>query len=423
MRIPFISKFIEKRSTVSPALEAFIKGADLDANTVANSGKFVNEDTAMQVSAVYACVKVLAETVASLPLPLYKREQNGGKEKAYAHPLYRVLHDLPNSDMTSFTFREVMMTYLLLWGNAYAQIIRDGQKRIIGLEPLKPQNMSITRDEKTKKLKYQYTDGVKTIEFKQEQVFHIPALSFDGIKGISPIAQAREAIGLALATEEFGARFFGNGARPGGVLEHPGVVKDPQKLRESWEAVYKGAKNAHKIAVLEEGMKYREIGIPPEDAQFLETRKFQLNEICRIFRVPPHLVGDLERSTNNNIELQSIEFVVHTVRPWLVRWEQAIFKSLLSEADKEIYFAKFNVDGLMRGDFNSRMAGYAVGRQNGWLSANDIRGLEDMNPIPKEQGGDLYLVNGNMVAASQAAQNGGDANVKATKNSAGTQDS
>ncbi len=292
------------------------------------------------------------------------------------------------------------MTQLLLWGNAYAQIVRGKGGQVLELWPLSPAGMEIIRDEKTKQLVYRHTEGVKTTEYKPEQIFHIPGLGFDGVKGLSPIAMAREAIGLALATEEFGARFFGNGARPGGILEHPGVVKDPEKLRKSWEEVYKGLQNSHKIAVLEEGMKYHEIGIPPEDAQFLETRKFQLNEICRLFRVPPHLVGDLERATFSNIEHQSIDFVVHTIRPWLVRWEQAIIKDLLLPEERKLYFPKFNVDGLLRGDFKTRMEGYAIGRQNGWYSANDIRELEDMNPIPEEAGGDLYLVNGNMLPVS-----------------------
>jgi HK97 family phage portal protein len=265
----------------------------------------------------------------------------------------------------------------------------------------------VERDIEFGRLIYKYLKDGQQIILTSEQVLHIPGLGFDGIKGYSPIHMAREAIGLALATEEFGARFFGNGARPGGILEHPGVVKDPEKLRKSWEEVYKGIKNSHKIAVLEEGMKYHEIGIPPEDAQFLETRRFQLNEICRIFRVPPHLVGDLTRATFSNIEHQSIEFVVHTIRPWLVRWEQAITKCLLREGERKIYFPKFTVDGLLRGDFKARMEGYAIGRQNGWLSANDIRELEDLNPIPEEQGGDLYLVNGNMIPAKSAGEKKG----------------
>ena len=221
-------------------------------------------------------------------------------------------------------------------------------------------------------------------------------------------------MGLALATEEFGARFFGNGARPGGVLEHPGVVKDPEKLRDSWNKVYQGTANSHKIAVLEEGMKYHEIGMSPEDSQFLQTRSFQLTEICRIFRVPPHMIGDLSRSTFSNIEHQSIDFVVHTIRPWLVRWEQAISRTLLTDEERTIYYAKFNVDGLMRGDFATRMSGYAIARQNGWMSANEIRALENMNKIPPEQGGDLYLLNGNMISAAQTnpVNSGGAGNVE-----------
>lgn len=189
-------------------------------------------------------------------------------------------------------------------------------------------------------------------------------------------------------------------------VSDPGVLKDPEKVRKSWETVYRGANNAHKIAVLEEGLTYKDIGLPQKDAQFLETRQFQLNEICRIFRVPPHLVGDLSRSTFSNIEHQSIDYVVHTLRPWLVRWEQSANMNLLNEYERTEYFAKFNVDGLLRGDFATRMQGYAVGRQNGWYSANDIRELEDLNPIPEDQGGDIYLVNGNMVTAENASQAG-----------------
>lgn len=402
MKIPRFIRFFDRRdSPISGRLKAFLLGEDISPGMVSTAGIRVNEETALRVTAVYACVRVIAETVASLPLPLYRRLERG-KEKVTAHPLYSILHDMPNPEMTSFTFREVLMTHLLLWGNAYAQIVRDKRGQVLELWPLSPSGMELVRDDKARQLVYRYTEGMKTIEYKPEQIFHIPGLSFDGVKGLSPIAVTREAIGLAMATEEFGSRFFGNGARPGGILEHPGVVKDPEKLRKSWEEVYKGVHNSHKIAVLEEGMKYHEIGIPPEDAQFLETRKFQLNEICRIFRVPPHLVGDLERATFSNIEHQSIDFVMHTIRPWLVRWEQAIVKALLLPEERKLYFPRFNVDGLLRGDFKTRMEGYAIGRQNGWYSANDIRELEDMNPIPEEAGGDLYLVNGNMLPAKLA---------------------
>jgi HK97 family phage portal protein len=233
-------------------------------------------------------------------------------------------------------------------------------------------------------------------------VLHIPGLGFDGLVGYSPIAMAKNAIGMGLACDEYGASFYQNGAQPGGVLEHPGVVKDPKRVRDSWNAIYQGSGNAHRIAVLEEGMKFQAVGIPPEQAQFLETRKFQINEIARIFRVPPHMVGDLEKSSFSNIEQQSLEFVKYTLDPWVVRWEQAIQKALFLPSEKRSYFTKFNVDGLLRGDYQSRMNGYSVGRQNGWLSSNDIREMEDMNRIPVEQGGDLYLINGNMTKLQDA---------------------
>lgn len=389
----------------------FIKGVDLDTGQQSNSGVEVDEESSLRISAVYACVKVIAETIASLPLVLLKELSNGDNEKAKQHPLYSVLHDSPNSEMTSFTFREMLMTNLLLWGNAYALIKRDANGHVVELYPLKSKNMVVERDAVTNTIKYTYTNnkGI-TKTYKPKQVLHIPAFTFDGIVGVSPITYAREAMGLSLATEEFGARFFGNGARPGGVLEHPGVVKDPEKLRDSWNKVYQGTQNSHKVAVLEEGMKYHEIGISPEDSQFLQTRAFQVNEICRIFRVPPHMIGDLSRSTFSNIEHQSIDFVVHTIRPWVARWEQAITRSLLNDEEKTIYYARFNVNGLMRGDFNSRMSGYAIARQNGWMSANEIRALEDMNKIPDGQGGDLYLLNGNMISAIKAGQTGGTPN-------------
>jgi len=240
------------------------------------------------------------------------------------------------------------------------------------------------------------------VTLRRDEILHIPGLGFDGLIGYSPIAMAKNAIGMSLATEEYGASFFANGANPGGVLEHPGVIKDIQRVKDSWNSAYQGSGNAHRIAVLEEGMKFQAIGIPPEQAQFLETRKFQINEIARIFRIPPHMVGDLEKSSFSNIEQQSLEFVKYTLNPWVVRWEQSLQQSLLLPSEKNSIFIKFNVDGLLRGDYQSRMNGYAVGRQNGWLSANDIRELEDMNRIPAEEGGDQYLVNGNMLPLSQA---------------------
>jgi HK97 family phage portal protein len=364
------------------------------------SGKTVNERTALQTTAVYACVRILAETIASLPLHTF-RYTNRGKEKALEHPLYYLLHNEPNSEMTSFVFRETLMSHLLLWGNAYAQIIRDGRGQILSLYPLLPDKMTVDRATNGEII-YQYRTERGMYLLRREEVLHIPGLGFDGLIGYSPIAMAKNAIGMAIATEEYGASFFANGANPGGVLEHPGVVKDPKRVRESWNAVYQGSSNAHRVAVLEEGMKFQAIGIPPEQAQFLETRKFQINEIARIFRVPPHMLADLEKSSFSNIEQQSLEFVKYTLDPWVIRWEMAIQKALFLPSEKKQYFVKFNLDGLLRGDYQSRMTGYATGRQNGWLSSNDIRELENMNPIPPELGGDLYLINGNMTKLHDA---------------------
>jgi HK97 family phage portal protein len=374
------------------------------------AGKPVNEHTAMQITAVYSCVRILAETVAGLPLHVYKYNDSGGKEKYLQHPLYKLLHDEPNSEMTSFSFRETLMTHLLLWGNAYAQIIRNARGEIIALYPLMPNKMTVDRD-KTGRLFYLYqrsTEDAPTlgkdnmVYLDPSDVLHIPGLGFDGLVGYSPIAMAKNAVGLSMATEEYGAKFFANGATPGGVLEHPGTIKDPQKIKESWNAAYQGSANSHRVAVLEEGMKYQQIGVPPEQAQFLETRKFQINEIARIFRIPPHMLADLEKSSFSNIEQQSLEFVKYTLDPWVVRWEQTMCRSLLMQSEKPIVFIKFNVDGLLRGDYASRMNGYATARQNGWMSANDIRELENLDRIPVELGGDLYLINGAMTKLQDA---------------------
>lgn len=393
------------------------------------SGRPVNERTAMQTTAVYACVRILAEAVASLPLHVYEYQDDGGKKLVHDHPLYYLLHDEPNPEMTSFVFRETLMSHLLIWGNAYAQIIRDGAGRVLGLYPLLPDKMEVQRDDKGN-IYYVYSRNSDenptfkeygNIILKAEDVLHIPGLGFDGLIGYSPIAMAKNAVGMTLACEEYGASFFANGANPGGVLEHPGVLKDPSKVRESWNSVYRGVSNAHKIAVLEEGMKYQQIGIPPEEAQFLETRKFQINEIARLYRIPPHMVGDLDKSSFSNIEQQSLEFVKYTLDPWVIRWEQSLQRSLLLPGEKGKYFIKLNVDGLLRGDYQSRMNGYAVGRQNGWFSANDIREMENMNPIPDEEGGNLYLINGAMTkladAGAFAKTDTGQQNTPAQENS------
>ena len=392
------------------------------------AGKAVTERSAMQMTAVYACVRILSEAIAGLPLHLYRYNKDGGKEKALDHPLYLLLHDEPNPEMTSFVFRETLMTHLLLWGNAYAQIIRNGKGEVVAMYPLMPNRMTVDRDENGQ-LYYEYRRGcdeaggkAETVKLRPCDVFHVPGLGFDGLVGYSPIAMARNAIGLAIATEEYGAKFFANGASPGGVLEHPGTIKDPQRVRESWQSTFGGSGNSNKIAVLEEGMKFTPISISPEQAQFLETRKFQINEIARIFRVPPHMVGDLEKSSFSNIEQQSLEFVKYTLDPWVVRWEQSLMRTLFTKEEKQQYFIKFNVEGLLRGDYASRMSGYATARQNGWMSANDIRELENLDRIPAEEGGDLYLINGAMLPLANAGAYAGVSTEKEDEKEDETQD-
>lgn len=397
MKIPFLSKFFQTRA--SPK-NTFWSSAYSFFFGTSSSGQTVNERTAMQTTAVYACVRILAETIASLPLHTYRYTERG-KEKAMDHPIYYLLHSEPNPEMTSFVFRETLMGHLLLWGNAYAQIIRDGRGRVAGLYPLLPNKMLVNRNDQGM-LYYQYVKDGQTFLLRNYEVLHIPGLGFDGLIGYSPIAMAKNAIGMAIATEEYGAKFFANGASPGGVLEHPGVVKDPARIRESWNAVYQGSGNAHRVAVLEEGMKFQPIGIPPEQAQFLETRKFQIEEICRIFRVPPHLVANLDRATFSNIEHQSISFIDNTIVPWVTRIEQSLQKALFSENEKKNFCIKFNLNGRLRGDAAARAAFYQTMRQNGIMSANDIRELEEMNLIPDELGGNKLLVNGNFVDMASA---------------------
>jgi len=372
-----------------------------------SAGAFVNEQTAMQTAAVHACVRVISEAVASLPLHVYRYEDRATRIVPN-HPLFALLKNAPNPEMTSFSFREALMTHLLLHGNAYAQIIRDGRGRVEALYPLLPDKMDVSRGS-SGEIYYTYWrdrdesgggDG-EMITLRKDQVLHIPGLSFNGLVGLSPIALARNAIGMAAATEQYGAAFFKNGATPGGLLEVPTSIKDPNKIRDTWDTVYKGANNANRIAVMSDGMKFHVVSVPPNEAQFLETRKFQLAEITRIFRVPLHMVGDLDKSSFSNIEQQSMEFVKYTLEPWVVRWEQALWQALLLPGEQATHFIKFNLDGLLRGDYETRMKGYSTGIQNGFFCPNDIRRLENLNEIPEIDGGDNFMVNGSMVKLSE----------------------
>lgn len=371
------------------------------------AGTNVNERSAMQMTAVYACVRVLAESIASLPLHLYKRGENGNREKDEDNDLFFLLHDEPNPEMTSYVFRETLMTHLLLFGNAYAQILRNGKGDVLALYPLMPNKMNVERDDNGR-LFYRYTrydnealaDKNNTVILMPEDVLHIPGLSYDGLVGLSPIAACRNAIGSGLAADEYSGRYFANGAAPMGVLEHPGVIKDPAKLRESWNAVYGGSRNANKVAILEEGLKFRPISISPQDSQLLETRKFTVEEICRIFRVPPHLVQNLDRATFNNIEQMSLDFVMYSLMPWVCRWEAALSKSLLRPKERKLYEMRFNLDGLLRGSYESRMRGYQTAVNTGIFSVNDCRRLENMDILPAEEGGNIHMVQGAMMPLS-----------------------
>lgn len=355
--------------------------------------KTVTQQNALTLVAVYASVRILSETVASLPLVVYERLDRG-KRKAHTHPVYRLLHDTANPEMTAAVFKETMQGHLALWGNAYARIEFDGDGNPVALWPLLPDRTSLVTDGKTKR--YETTVNGQRFFLYPDEVLHIPAYGFDGYSGYSPIAMARNAIAVGMSAEEFGGKLFANGAVPGGVLQHPGKLSKEalEHLRESWTDVHGGVGNAHKPAILEEGMTWTSVSIPSKDAQFLECRKFQISEIARLYRIPPHLLADLDRATFSNIEQQSLEFIQYTMTPWLVKWEQEVNRKLFLKGQP--YFAEFLTDALVRGDISTRYQAYATARQWGWLSINDIRERENLNPI---EGGDVYLSPLNMTNA------------------------
>lgn len=368
------------------------------------AGVTMTPDRAVQITAVFAAIRVLAEGLASLPLVVYRRLPGGGKERAVDHPLYDLLHNQPNPEITSFMFRETLQGHLCTFGNCYAEIETDGRGRIAALWPLQA---SETEPRWVDGRLYYVTTlpekfNHERVGLPAERVLHIRGLSPDGLSGYSPIQLARRALGLAAAAEEYGSAFFGNGAQPGGVLEHPAHLSPEAhaRLKTDWEVMHQGLENSHRIAILEEGMAYKQTSIPPEDAQFLETRKFQISEIARIYRVPPHMLADLDRATFSNIEHLSLEFVNFTLRPWMVRWEQEILRCLFTRDERKTYFAEFLVDGLLRGDIQSRYAAYHTAWQDGWINWNEIREKENLNPIP---GGDTHYVPLNMMPVEQAA--------------------
>lgn len=389
---------MEQRSQVTTLKDPARWLVDWFGGQVSASGVQVTPYMARQITAVWCAVKILSESVASLPCFVYRRRPDGmGKDRQTSNPLHNLLHDQPNPWQSSFEWREMMQGHVCLRGNAYSEIFYDGRGGIRAILPLHPDRMrvyDITNEQiGAQPLVYEYTprNGPPRFLFADE-VLHLKGLSDDGLVGLSPIHEFRETLGLAIGTETYAARFFGNYANPGGVLTHPKTLSGPavERLRAQWEQKHQGVENAHKVAVLEEGMTWQAIGVNPHDSQLLDSRKFSVSEIARIFRVPPHMLADLDRATFSNIEQQSIEFVVHTLRPWLVRWEQRLALALLTPKERASgLFIEFNVDGLLRGDIQSRYAAYAVGRQWGWLSPNDVRALENMNPR-EDKGGEAY---------------------------------
>ncbi len=362
------------------------------------AGVTVTSESARRIAAVWCAVRILSESVASLPVFVFRRRPDGkGKDRQPDNPLHRLLHDQPNPWQTSFEWREMQQGHLTLRGNAYSEIVYDRRGGIRMLVPRHPDRMRVYdlshESIGDQPLVYEYTPARGPSRFLfADEVLHLKGLSDDGFVGLSPIQEFRETLGLSIGTETYAAKYFGNYANPGGVLTHPkNLSKDAvTRLRAQWEQKQSGIENAHKLVVLEEGLSWTAIGVKPQDSQLLESRKFSVTEIARIFRIPPHLLADLERATFSNIEQQSIEFVMHTLRPWLVRWEQRLALALLTPQERrDGLFIEFNVDGQLRGDIKSRYGAYAVGRQWGWLSPNDVRALENMNPRD-DAGGDAY---------------------------------
>lgn len=369
--------------------------------TASATGVRVSEMTALRSTAVFACVRVLAESVASLPLQVVREREDGtGEDVAKDHPLYRILHDRPNPEMSAFTFRETMMGHVALWGNAYAEIEMSTGGRVLGLWPMRPDSTAPRRAANGERYYETLVNG-RHVLLSSNQVLHIKGLGFDGLKGYSPIALHRQAVGLALAAEEFGARFFGNSAQPSGILTHPGKLSPEakQRLKSSWEAAQGGLSNAQRTALLEEGLTWQALGVPQKDAQFLETRQMQVTEIARIFRIQPHKIGDLGRATWGNVEHENISHVVDTIRPWLIRWEQDMDWGLFSDRDRWKATCKFNVEAMLRGDSAQRSAFYRAMFEIGVMSINEIRAKESLNPV---KDGDLRFVTTNAVTLESA---------------------
>lgn len=378
--LDIVGKNVPSRRAANIFDESYWEGKEIGLATT--SGARVTPATAMQVSAVNAAVRVIAETIASLPLILYRKGKDGNKARATEHPLYSLLHDCPNDWMTRFEWIELMGRHLLLRGNGYSKIVLQGVTPI-SFQPLHPDNMTLRWIQKGKEryLQYEYNEGGRREILKN--VIHWRGPSEDGGRGRGPIQEAREVVGNAVSLDAYQNYFYANSARMSGVLKHPAALNDEsaERISKSFREAYTGASNSGKIAVLEEGMEFQSISMTPKDAEFVAAKKLSIRDIARIFRVPPHMIGDLEDATFSNIEQESISFVVHTIRPWTVRIEQALMRCLLSEDEQKEYYIEFLLDGLLRGDIKSRYEAYQIGLQNGFLMLDEVREKENLNSL------------------------------------------
>lgn len=402
-----IKRFFERRSTSTLRdPQAWLKDTLNVGGT--DSGISVNPETALRATAVFACVRVLSESLAGLPLHVYQRA-GGDRERADRHPLYRLLHSRPNPLQTSYEWRQLTMAHLLLYGNSFHEIVRDDAGDVEAVYPLQPSRMVLKVENGG--VLYEYaTPGGERVTLPAARVLHLKGLSTDGFLGVSPITAARQSIGLSLAAERFGAQYFGQGTRVGGWLEGPPGVKitseQGKMIAGSFADAYSGPDHAHKVAVVTGGMTFKPFETSNEDSQFLETRAFQVADIARIFRVPPHLIADLSRSTYSNIAQQSQEFVQYSLLPWVTNLEQAFQSRLFRPEEENTHYAEFDLNGLLRGDHESRMRAYQAGIYAGIYSPNECRSFENLN---SREGGDTFLQPTNLAPSPylpQAPQGG-----------------
>lgn len=382
-------------------IRTFLSGDD---HPLINGSNYLSTETAMKYTAVFGCVRVLSETLASLPIMLYRKISDGNREPRNDLAVYDILHNRPNEEMSPFNFKEACMISLNTGGNAVCEKMVNAYGDLVGLYPYPWQITDIDRDRETGRLVYKVRSGTRSKSLGRGQVFHIPGISFDGVVGLSPIEYAASAIRLGLSYEQFGVQFYKNGANASGVFSFPHALSEPafQRLKKDLNKTYTGLVNTGKPILLEEGGDFKQLTIKPADAQLIESKKFQIEDIARIYRVPLHLIQNLDRATNNNIEHQSLEFVMYTMLPWFKRWEENMNMQLLSPFERRSgFYLEFKIDSLLRGDAKSRAEAYAAGRQWGWLSVNDIRKLENMPPIPN---GDIYLQPANMIEAGTQSQ-------------------